>query len=673
MKKKILLLLSVIVSISVSAQYSRASLWTGNISAFTAQDAVNGTPKNVVLFIGSSTFTNWSSVQNDFPDSPILNRAFGGSWMSDLIYYFNQIVVPYSPKQVVLYEGDNDLFETKTVDEFFDDVVTMTRLINIYYPSAKILLVSIKPSPSRTSVFEKYKSANALMKSYADKISYIEYADTWTPMLNTDGTPNTSLFGSDMLHMNTSGYAIWKTVLKPYLLTGSITITPTDKLIFTESSNSNYHEYSWSNVTSPSIFVTNKAEKISTDSTYYHNGKTSLKISYKGVSGGDWKACVAAPMWTFFDIGSCKELEFWVYSPASLSGNDLPYIYLESGLNTVSDKVKMSDYIASIPATTWTKVIVPISAWKNISPGFNYTNVKDVFFSQFGVNAQQINLYIDDVTFKATASLSGSSAADILVDFGAATSTTPNNWNNITDTQAANTTLLDKNGATTGINLKITDPFYNGYNTAGTTSPSGSATDFPSTATQDNFFGHALDWSPAVANPVGMIEFSGLDPHKYYSFSIFASRVSASDNRETLYTITGLNETKTAILDASNNTSNIAEILNMLPTADGKLTLKVEAGTNNTSSNKFYYIGALKIAVANTPSSVINQYADNINVYYSNSTLHINDYSGIISLYDISGKKISEGQMTFGQLNINLAKGIYIVKLSGVTQKFMVQ
>jgi len=166
MKKILASMLLFVFAATVSAQYPRASLWTADINGFASQDAVNGVQKDVVLFAGSSTFTMWGSLKTDFPNSKVLNRAFGGSMMTDLIYYFNQIVAPYTPRQVVLYEGDNDLYgTTKTAEQFMDDVITMTRLINIYYPNAKILLVSIKPSPSRTSAFTKFQASNVLMKT----------------------------------------------------------------------------------------------------------------------------------------------------------------------------------------------------------------------------------------------------------------------------------------------------------------------------------------------------------------------------------------------------------------------------------------------------------------------------------------------------------------------------
>lgn len=218
--KKLIMLCLLIFSVSTFAQYPRASMWTADMNSFAAMDVANGARKDVVLFIGSSTFKMWTSLETDFPDSDVLNRSFGGSMMIDLIYYFNRVVAPYNPRQVVIYEGDNDLYGTnKTAEEFMDDVISIIRLINIYFPSAEITLISIKPSPSRSESFPKYLTANNLMKNYAEKHSFISYVNTWSPMLKQDGTPETSYFGSDMLHMNTTGYTLWKTILKPYLLT----------------------------------------------------------------------------------------------------------------------------------------------------------------------------------------------------------------------------------------------------------------------------------------------------------------------------------------------------------------------------------------------------------------------------------------------------------------------
>lgn len=665
MKKLILLLLLVSFYIVANAQYPRASLWTADMSGFAAQDA-NGVKKDVVLFAGSSTFTMWSSLKTDFPNSKVLNRAFGGSMMTDLIYYFNQVVAPYSPRQVVLYEGDNDLYgTTKTPEQFMDDVIAMTRLINIYYPNAKILLVSIKPSPSRSSAFAKYQAANMLMKNYADKFDYIDYVDTWTPMLKQDGTPNETLFGSDMLHMNASGYALWKSILEPLLLTALPETEAKDIILFDESSNATYHEPSWVNATAPSTFTTARDEKISCDSAHHHAGATSLKLAYQGVGVGNWKACVAAKDWAAFDVSGLKELEMYVYSDNKVDSINLPYVYLESYSSTTTAKLRLSNYINGIPAATWTKVVVPIQDWKAKSPTFTYNNVKTVFFSQMNLNTAPVVLYLDDIIFRLQSSGSNpgtGNSGNILIDFGSAATGTAGNWNNITDHQAANVELIDDQGAKTGITFKVTDPFYNGYNAAGTTAPSGDAAAiFPSTATSDNFFGHGNVWGSTAANPEGIFTLSGLDKTKYYSFKIFASRPSSSDNRETLYAATGATS-KTATLNASTNVSQFAIIDSLMPDNSGVITIKCSAGVNNTTAEKFYYIGAMKITVLGNQTGINLPKAAAFSAYYSNGEIKIPEYTGKLTIYNLGGTIIAQGQALFGQCQLNLPKGAYIIK-----------
>lgn len=662
MTKKLFTLLLLTISVSVFAQYPRASLWTADMSGFASQDAVAGAPKDVVLFAGSSTFRAWNSLKTDFPNSKVLNRAFGGSMMTDLIYYFNQVVAPYNPRQVVLYEGDNDLDGTsKTAQDFMDDVITMTRLINIYFPNSKILLVSIKPSPSRTSSFTKYQAANVLMKTYADKFSHIEYVDTWTPMLKADGTPQTSYFGSDMLHMNATGYALWKTILEPYLLTGSY--EDVDKTVFTESSHPRYHDFSYVSISAPSIFTTVQSGKISTDSAYFHTGKTSLKLDYKGVQGGSWMACVAGPDWVAYDINSSKEIQFWVYATTAIQGADLPNIYLESMTGTSTAKLLLSAYISQIPAGNWTKVNVPIADFKAVSPSFTYDKVKTIFFSQLNANNSAIKLYIDDIIFKVKSdSPNPNAAGDVFIDFGSngGAFVSPGNWNNVHDHQAANLPLIDDKGDNTGITLQVNDPFYNGFNTNGPTTVSGDAAIFPGTATSDNFFGHGLDWGAVPANPKGVFKLSGLNPNFYYSFSIFGSRMASSDNREAKYSAEGKSGVVSASLNASDNATKVADIMNVQANANGEITFTTEAGENNNNSNKFYYLGAMRISKSSQPNSV-KAVSDNLQLFYNNGLIQINQYTGPVQVYNMSGKTIASGQSLFGSYAVSLQKGVYVL------------
>src|ERR1051325_6593438 len=85
--------------------------WEKDIAAFEAADLASPPPKGEILFVGSSTIRLWD-LKTAFPDLKTINRGFGGSEMQDSTRYVDRIVVPYSPRIVVVYAGDNDIMGT---------------------------------------------------------------------------------------------------------------------------------------------------------------------------------------------------------------------------------------------------------------------------------------------------------------------------------------------------------------------------------------------------------------------------------------------------------------------------------------------------------------------------------------------------------------------------------
>ena len=112
-KIKVFLLLFLYSGIII-AQDQRPAFWN-DIEAFKKKDAASMPPKNAILFVGSSSFTRWTDVQQYFPSHPIINRGFGGSTLVDVIRYADDIIFPYQPKQIVIYCGENDIASSDTV------------------------------------------------------------------------------------------------------------------------------------------------------------------------------------------------------------------------------------------------------------------------------------------------------------------------------------------------------------------------------------------------------------------------------------------------------------------------------------------------------------------------------------------------------------------------------
>lgn len=190
------------------------------IRKFRSEDSAAFPATKQILLIGSSSFTLWKDVQQYFPGYPILNRAFGGSTLADVIRYRYEVIYPYDPKQIVIYCGENDFAasDTVSVKMVTDRFRQLFFLIRARYPQVPIAYVSMKPSPSRKKLLPKYIEANAAIKAFLAGQKRTRFVDVYSAMLQANGQPIQAIFLSDSLHMNSKGYAIWQQKIKPALI-----------------------------------------------------------------------------------------------------------------------------------------------------------------------------------------------------------------------------------------------------------------------------------------------------------------------------------------------------------------------------------------------------------------------------------------------------------------------
>ena len=201
----------------VPEQVSSAD-WERDMQRFAAADAVAPPPKQAVLFIGSSSIRFWNTLATDFPGVPVINRGFGGSEIRDSTWYASRIVVPYAPRTIVLYAGDNDLASGRSPTQLRDDFHNFVARVRHDLPRVKIAYISNKPSPSRAHLLAAQREANSLIRQDMATMKRVQFIDIFTPMLDAHGQPREELFLEDRLHMNPAGYQLWKQVIAPYLV-----------------------------------------------------------------------------------------------------------------------------------------------------------------------------------------------------------------------------------------------------------------------------------------------------------------------------------------------------------------------------------------------------------------------------------------------------------------------
>ncbi len=186
--------------------------FAAEIKAFAEWDSRNAVPADPVLFVGSSSIRLWRTHES-FPDLPVVNRGFGGSQVSDVIHFADRIVFPYKARVIVLYAGDNDLAAGKSAQRVFQDCRRFIGLVHARQPATRIVLIGIKPSRARWSLWPAAQKANDLLADFCKSDNRLFFTDLGPPLLGPDGMPKADLFLKDQLHLNAQGYAIWSRAL----------------------------------------------------------------------------------------------------------------------------------------------------------------------------------------------------------------------------------------------------------------------------------------------------------------------------------------------------------------------------------------------------------------------------------------------------------------------------
>lgn len=188
------------------------------IQDFKKADRQHFPPQNAILFVGSSSIRMWDDLQSYFPGYTVIQRGFGGSGLNDAILYADDIIVPYHPKQIVIYSGENDVAEGASSTDVLQRFTELFTLIREKLPAVAVIYISIKPSPSREKYMPVMEEANVMIRRFLSGYPETVYVDVYHPMLNGEGKPRKELFSADDLHMNSKGYELWRDAIMPYLV-----------------------------------------------------------------------------------------------------------------------------------------------------------------------------------------------------------------------------------------------------------------------------------------------------------------------------------------------------------------------------------------------------------------------------------------------------------------------
>ncbi len=199
--------------------YPDPSRFEAAIQRFEEADAKQMPPVGAIVAVGSSSMRGWhGTIAGDLAPLTIIPRGFGGSNMHDALHFVDRIVLPYRPRAVVVYEGDNDIAGKIAPAKIAETFRALAERVHQELPECRIYVLSIKPSPSRWHGWPAMQEANRLLAAACAEDVRLTFVDVATPMLDEEGKPRAPLYQKDNLHLTRAGYELWRDVLRPILL-----------------------------------------------------------------------------------------------------------------------------------------------------------------------------------------------------------------------------------------------------------------------------------------------------------------------------------------------------------------------------------------------------------------------------------------------------------------------
>jgi lysophospholipase L1-like esterase len=201
----------------IKATESTPPRFADEIRAFEDADKKSSPPTGGILFVGSSSIRLWDTLAEDFSAFPVINRGFGGAFISEVLFYADRIVFPYKPRLIVLFIGGNDIAAGRTPEEVLENFVVLSTLIHEKLPQTRLAYVSINPTIARWHLDDQIRKTNQLIAEYLEDHDWMVFIDSYSKMLSPEGKPRPELLREDQLHLSSEGYRLWKNIIEPYL------------------------------------------------------------------------------------------------------------------------------------------------------------------------------------------------------------------------------------------------------------------------------------------------------------------------------------------------------------------------------------------------------------------------------------------------------------------------
>ena len=193
----------------------RSEKWQEDVAKLAVGNATDGGAEHV-LFLGSSSFRLWDTIDEDLAPVKIVKRAYGGARFRDLAIYTPELIAGLRFSKAVIFIA-NDITGKENEDTDPETTSKLARLViaqlRSEHPEVPIHLVAVTPTPVRYKHWPRIQVTNLMLRKIAETTPGVFYIPTAYAFLDRDGHPRAELFKEDRLHLNSIGYQIWARIL----------------------------------------------------------------------------------------------------------------------------------------------------------------------------------------------------------------------------------------------------------------------------------------------------------------------------------------------------------------------------------------------------------------------------------------------------------------------------
>ena len=193
------------------------------ISAFEKEAKKKRPPRKAIVCSGSSGMSQWhDQLYDDLAPLTVIPKGFAGSNLNDQIYFADRIYIPYRPRAVLLYQGENDISLGVSPEQVLMKFRELVQNIRSKLPKVRFYFISIKPSPSpnRWGLWPKMEEANLLIEKECADNEYLNFIDVASLLLGQEGKPKRKFFDKNGLYLNSKGYQIWREAVRSVIIEG---------------------------------------------------------------------------------------------------------------------------------------------------------------------------------------------------------------------------------------------------------------------------------------------------------------------------------------------------------------------------------------------------------------------------------------------------------------------